>query len=375
VNFDSSGLRAIDPTTTPRGQYNANTDIIRAGQRGSVEPRLSYPFQVGRYLDFLPSVSYNETNYQFGLGDQPSAYRRYFRDTLSTRTQFSHIFGDTDDIEAVRYKHEVEPEVVYTNLPWYEQNNHPFFAASDQFYRRDQVLTNYDIPQFDYEDRLYDRQLATFILSNYLIRRTYNGESGNYSQLALFRLSQSFDFYEDSRPLKTFETREPWSDIDALLDLRLGWLDTNTVAKYYPYENVTSISSRIKAKNSRLDYIQMIYSQDFQILRAGILTAANAPNPQTQILNPTQNLDMQAGKKFKYFWLSGGITYDVVSRTWTQYQYAIDILPPGDCWSVSLGQVVPISNGGGEPTFQFAFNLNYGAGQKTISSNTMSQFK
>ncbi|MGE3973212.1 MAG: LPS-assembly protein LptD [Bdellovibrionales bacterium] len=387
-NFDKlnvnpvTGRRATPPTVNKNATnpqvFDPNTDLIRAGQRAEFEPRLSYPLHAGRYLDLLPSISYLESNYQFGITDQPSASRRYVRGTISGRTQFATILGDRENPKATRYKHEVQPELVYTNIPWLDQPPHPFFGENEPFFKREQALSNSDFPQFDDYDRLYDRHITTFNLTNIFTRRTGNEESSNYYRLANFTLSQPYDNYEASREHKEGEALEPYGPLYGILDLRLGYLESNSTARYYHYDNITAFSSRVRYNFGR-NFLQINTAHEFQIKKT--LYQPNATSypfryaTHSDVLNYSQNVTPAIGYKSKYFQVAGGLNFSTTSGRLTNFNYVIDIIPPGDCWGFTWFEDHPINDSGSETKYGFAFTINYGSGARTMNSSSFDRYR
>jgi len=376
MSTDASGNPIVVTDSSQPNVFDSSTDLIRTGQRFELEPKLSYPFHIGPNLDLLPSLSYREVNYQFGISDQPSAYRRFIRGSLSVRTKFARVFGDKKDPKATRYKHEIQPEVVYTNAPWVDQADHPFFGEAEPFFKRDQAINNADRPQFDDFDRLYDRHLTTLNIDQVLIRRTANDTDNSYSQLASFKLSQSYDNYEAHRPIYPGEAREPFTQLTSVLDFDFGSLDSNSISRYYHYDKIASVSSRVrfyipKSKN----YLQLLYSQDFQLTKKTTLVSDNHYNTRTNIDNYAQNITTSLGYMGKYIGLVGGTSYAILQKQWTQYNFTITIMPPGDCWGISYTYNQPLIEGGGEASYSINFFLNYGNGIKTVSADAINQFK
>ena len=363
----------IDPNPSNPESYNSKTDLLRTGQRFELEPKLSYPFNIGPYLDIIPSISFREANYEFSAGEQPSAFRRFFRGTISARTQFGRVFGDP---EGTRYKHEFQPEIVYTNIPWIDSAKHPFFGENDPFYKQDNPLGNSDIPQFDDFDRLYDRHLTTFNLTNYIIKKSPNSSGSTYSQLLTLRMSQSYDNYEADRAVRLGEAREPWSPLSATLDIRLPYLDSNTTASYYHYDKLTKISSRVRLNSKHGSYLQVSYSQDFQLKKTVTQDGLTGLyNTQTEIQNYNRSLNTLMGYRAKYLGVAGLATYNILTQKFTDYGYLVDLFPPGDCWQISFGQVIPVSESQGEVFYFFNVGFNYGSGMQSTSPTALSRFR
>ncbi|MCB0350852.1 MAG: LPS assembly protein LptD, partial [Bdellovibrionales bacterium] len=187
---DVKSTSPYEPTEERDGQFDyilgSRMDRIRTGHRYIFQPSLSYPFHIGRYLDVLPSVTYNEAQYRFNVDPPPSiknyernAARRYLQTDISFKTKYSAVFG-IEDGKSNRYKHEIEPEIIYSRIPYTDRPEHIFFGdfQNQPYYRHNEPVSNADFAgssglQFDYRDRLFNKNLATFVFSNYLIRKSY----------------------------------------------------------------------------------------------------------------------------------------------------------------------------------------------------------
>jgi LPS-assembly protein len=306
------------------GKFDSGTDLIRTGQRLDLIPKLAYPFHLGRYIDILPSIAYRETHYKFSVDENASAERRLVRFNTSARTKFSRVYGKKSE-KANRYKHEIQPELTYSNIPWLAAQSHPFFGPEnvEPFFRANQPVIDSDQIQFDYNDRLIKRNIITMALTNRLIRKSWSQSAPTYKQIALLKLAQSYDFYEVIR--QTDEAKQPWSDISLLLDVRLDRFETNSLIRYYPYQNVSSVSSRMKVMSKRGEYAQLNYTQDFTL-----------ENGRTVILSSrTEDVGLSLGLIYKYFDLSGGVTYSRIESKIKEYNYAAKIKPPGNCWHIA----------------------------------------
>lgn len=319
----------IPETNTSRlGIYNSETDLIRTGQRLDMTPRLSLPFALGPYMDVLPSVSYRESQYRFPLTGLDAAERRLVRSDVSLRTRFSKVLGDTEDPRSDRYRHEVVPEIKHTSIPWSARSKHPFFGISDEesYFTANTALTDQDEnKQFDYHDRLYEKNLFTFSLSNYLIRKKWNGTRSEYKQVALFRLQQSYDYNE---AIKHGHPRQPWSDIAALLDVRLDWFETNTLVRYYPYQNLTTTFSRVRLTHPRRHNLEMQYSQDYQFFKSDRVYATAR----------SEDLILSATAYLRSLDITGRSIYSWATHKFSDYGYVLSVRPPGDCWQIAFGQ-------------------------------------
>ena len=125
-----------DPDCYPihDGAFNSRTDLIRTGQRLNLNPTLMYPIRL-RNLEILPSVGYRETQYYFpasGPGESNLNIRRYLRTDVAAKTTFSRIYGDFSSLQSERIKHEVQPEIQATAIPWLHHPSHQFFGLNNE---------------------------------------------------------------------------------------------------------------------------------------------------------------------------------------------------------------------------------------------------
>ena len=356
------------------GQFDPGQDVIRAGQRLDVRPEISAPFHLGQYLDVLPSLAFRHTQYSFAAtGDQPgfdsTPARDYTQAQISTRTRISRIYDPPEDDRPIgstepparrnRYKHEIEPEVTFSTIPWSRQSTNPFFGSAnapppflnDQPISDDDFYTNRGV-QFDYFDRVINRNVLTFGLANKVIRKSWSADDAAYKQIVNLKLTQSYDLDEARR------NRYPLSDFATLLEVRMDNFETNTIVRYYPYNGYANTSSRVKVMDTRKgglkDFIQVSYSQAF-------LISDKIPNPDAY-LQRTENLGIQIGFDSKYVGLTSGIDY--LPAAWTpldlqvkDWVAAINLKPPGNCWGIQFlfQQVIGIGS-----TYKVDFDYKFG---------------
>ncbi len=327
-SFTYDDLDALGNPIDNDGQYNKATDLIRTGQRLDVEPGLEYPMTIGDAVKFVPTASYRETRYNFSIGEDPTTYRRYARTGFSLSADMSRIYPNI--------KHVITPEISYTSVPWIDQPPHPFFGTSsddlrfNQNFKKDQAINDTDLLQFDYQDRLYEKNLINFALTNKLIRKRvrYTGGPNDYKQIVTFRLSQAYDFYEAyTNPIKP----QPWSEITSLLDIRLNNFETNALTKFYPYQNTTTNSSRVKLFNDTGDYVQLTYAQDYVFETISSIT----------LKSRTEDLTVGAGLISKYFNVGGETTLNLLKSSFDTYNYFVKLKPPGNCWGITFQQGRP----------------------------------
>lgn len=346
----TTGTGGVPDPAPNDGQYNKNTDLIRTGQRLDIEPSLDYTFKLANAIDIAPSVSYRETRYNFSVGEDPSTYRRYARANLLTKTEFSRIYDNL--------KHVIIPEVTYTTIPWIQQPEHPFFGSGsyNPNFKRDQAINDSDDLQFDYKDRIYEKNLVGFAVTNKLVQKRvrYTGGPTDYKQIATLRLSQSYDFHESYRSDVT--RTQPWSEVTSLLDVRLDNFETNSLIKYYPYENVTTSSTRLKLFNEFGDYIQLTYAQDVVFQR----------RDGSSIIRTDRTDDILMGGGFisKYVNVGGETTLNLIQpKGFQSYNYFVKLKPPGNCWAITLIHERPKN---GDPIIRFAVSFLFDGKTETV---------
>lgn len=337
------------------GVFDPATDIFRTGQRLDIRPSISYPFQIARLFDILPAISFRETQYRFyptdsaeAAGFSPSAARRYAQADLAVRTEFSRVFGSQEP-QANRWKHTLEPELSYSHIPWLKRPDHPFFGSftGQQFSRQYEAITDLDLVnpnaklQFDYEDRTYERQVVNFAINNRLNRKVWRNGVPEYKTAVLFNLSQSYDFNEARS-----STPHPWSSIHSLLNMRFDHFETYTTAAYNPYAKVTNLSSRVKVLVNPKNYLQVAYTRNFTLTDEAVVDTE------------TRNVSFGAGINTKYLGAEGQI--DLAARTWQvqSWKYLVNIRPPGRCWSFIVGHT--LEAGTDDIRTDFSFNFEFG---------------
>lgn len=351
------------------GPYNANTDVLRTGQRLEMIPTLSRPISLGTSADLLPKISYRETRYSFPAGDQQNDVRRYARIELEGRTNFSRVYGDLYDVKGTRYRHEMRPEIRYTKIPWIDYQKHPFFGFNNtteaptfqNFTISDADLAGNSGLQFDFQDRIYDRNLVTYSFVNTVTEKKWSGDIPTYNQIALFKISQSYDAWIDST---NSPDKEPWSNINLKTDLRFDHFGTYSEVDYYPYQKVTNSSSIVRVHDDLGRFIQVGYLKQFIIV----------PGQPTDISTRVEETTFTSGFISRYMNLMGRLTYNGVSngdriKSWAGI---VQFKPPGDCWLISL---IHSHTVGGDTNTSAAFDFTFdGVPKPPMSPDTLSNF-
>lgn len=385
--YGNSSLVPIDHGANQQGQisrdgvFTSGQDLWRTGQRLDVMPTISYPFQLWKTFDILPSVTYRETQYQFDSPDyvrsqfDSTAARRYVETDVTARTEFSRVFTTSDDPKATKWKHSIEPEVTYSQIPWARTPNNPFFGdyAGFQYARQFDPITDTDIGnprtgvQFDYNDRTFEERAITYGLLNRFTRKVWNDGTPDYQTIGVFQLDESYDFKEAQRA-SPGNPSHPWSMINGILDLRFDHLKSYTTASFSPYPpHVWDLQSNIRAMYTPKNYVQISYSRNW------ILDNTYQP----VITNPeSRSYSLGAGTVSKYFDFDGHLDFtdlwnDPITglrKSGVQvlgWGYTMDIRPPGRCWVIRVDHSMVL---GGDATIHASLNFDFGGETKTEAS-------
>jgi LPS-assembly protein len=335
------------------GSYNPEKDLIRTGQRFDFKPTLYRPFKIG-YLDILPKLTYRATQYTFPVGEDRTNTRQYLRAQIAARTQFSRVYGDLSSPKSERMKHEIQPELTLTSIPWLYHPKHPFFGLSQEsdspFFGGENVSDSdlngpYNL-QFDYDDRVSDRKLVTFSLTNKFTDKRWIGESPTYRQFLTWRLAQSYDAYQAER---FSEQAQPWSNLLSELRVNLDQIEVYQRASYFPYQRASNTSTRVRLIDRKQDYVEL-----WQILSFNVTPGQSEVDRSTR----TETYTLTLKKGLRYLDFIGKATYDANPGEGKSYiaswGYGAQLKLPGDCWYINLNQYQVT---GGDPKFKFNFGF------------------
>ncbi len=373
------------------GSFEPDVDLIRTGQRIDFQPEVAVPFRWGEHIDFMPSLSLRHTQYSFNVTpSQNSAFdtapfRSYVRGTFAVRTQFSRIFdADLPEREPAnldpsgqsaglfssfqnpqeiarpdRLRHEIEPEVSISGIPWLHQSNSKFFGdnARVPVFLAQQPVSDSDFfsskgIQFDYNDRVTQRNVINFLINNRFVRKSWSGDTPVFRQIVSVKTGTSYDIDEGERSPAPGQRNFPWSDVYSIIDVRLDSFDTNTAFHYFPYHKVMNTTSRARVRDSLGNFLQTSYSQVFLITE----------NIDEAYPKRTENFGLAAGFDRRYLSFEGGIDYLPVSyapldfrvKSWST---KFKLMPPGDCWGIRASFRQEIGKG---VEWKFDFEYNFG---------------
>lgn len=343
------------------GEFNPDNDLIRTGQRLDFKPTLSYPINLNDTVDILPKIIYRETQYQFQLDDEYSKlYRRYLKTELGARTQLTKIYSLSDDLKGRKLRHEVIPQVTYTKTPWVDRPAHPFWGfdnenQTDIPFTSQNSISDGDLfspygLQFDYLDRSLDREIVTFSVLQRLTEKKWDGNTASYRQLASLSLSQSYDVYQSN--LNT-ANKQPWSKIDAYLNVNLDSFTTTTSFNHYPYQKVTDVASSFRFTNKYGNFYELGLNRLYAV----------TPGKDVDVSSRTEDYLFRTGLITKYFNLIGQFVYDgnwlrsSNNKRIKSWAYVSQFKPPGDCWLITLAQY-QINSGSQELRLSFEFTFD-----------------
>ncbi|MCB0348055.1 MAG: LPS-assembly protein LptD, partial [Bdellovibrionales bacterium] len=323
VNFARSNFAYDD--LNDDGEFTEGEDQIRTGQRLILKPELFYPFSVGSYLNILPSVSYQENIYKFTDATDISPYSRYLQARVSVRSTASRVY-DSGDPNDIAYKHEMIPFLTLVKTPFIERSDDSFIGPKDLIpYSSDQSVSDQDPLQFDFRDRLPQRDIVNFGLKHILSRRTYVDGVPQIKELAAWSLSQKYDFREaDSDD----SDREPWSNITSALELYMDKFEAFSTVYYYPYQNHINSTTRLRFYPDSRNYIQIAYHQAF-VIRKG---------ERVDSSTESQDILFSTVLRFTNANFAASSEYSNITHDFEKYTVGIQLKPPGDCWNFSVAQ-------------------------------------
>ncbi len=176
-----------------------------AGQRGhraSIDPELRFPFWLGPYLEFEPSIRY--THSAQWLEDNPEhddfQERNAYEAGGRLSTSIERVYGYNGQT-VKKLKHKISP--VFS----YRYRNH----LHEEEYS----------PWFEPIEHEEDANLVAFSLENYFDARLENGKGDiTYRQFGLLSFTQGYDFHEFRRELNPGIERQPWTPLQGLLIVR-----------------------------------------------------------------------------------------------------------------------------------------------------------
>lgn len=306
--------------------FNQGNDLLRTGQRFFYKASLlTQTYTPVDFINVSPEFSYNEAHYFFPEGTDRYNVRKYTQLDINSRSRLYRIYES--DNKDLRYKHELIPEVSYTYIPFVEQQAHPFFgniANGEYAFSSKNNLSDADLNtpyrvQYDYYDRIYDRNLVTLTFLNRVIRKKNSDSS--YKNILDFRLAQSYDLYQINN--KYSKNNQPLSDLSGTLNLYIDQFTLENQFSYYPYLSATNSTTSLSYLNDQQQYFKIGYNSN----------RAEGPRVDDVIL--------ALGFVTKYINVLSGFIVDTSENRDSnsrlkKFSLITQLKPPGECWGINF---------------------------------------
>jgi hypothetical protein len=247
-----------------------------------------------------------------------------------------------DPTQIYRGKHEIQPEITFTNVPWYYRPSHPFFGPEETpEYSYQQSLSDADLNnpggiQFDFFDRVYSPNFITFAF----IQKWITNWRNTYSERIYWRLYQSYDFYQAERG---GSNSRPLSDLGSELRILFNQVSFTQTLLYSPYTNVSNSSNRLRYTLKNQDYYEIGYS----------LSHRNAAGQAVDYENRSEEINFTVRQDLKWADLAGRLNFDQNPPpgrpALKSYAYGVQLRFPGDCLYLSLFEYQIT---GGDPVYK-----------------------
>jgi LPS-assembly protein len=206
------------------------------GHRFVLDPEVSYPLFLGRYLEFETSIAYTY-NAQW-VDDDPLGIDRQTRNAYHAQARLSTVLERTFDIQWREYtglKHKIRPTLTY------DFRSH---RDEDRFQ-----------PWFEPIDDVGDLNHVTLAIENILDSRRDDEEGKtHYAQWGTFTLRQPYSIDEARRDDEPERDREPFEPLEAELNVfPFPWLDVDAETHWDHYQSditYTDISAGFSMERS-----------------------------------------------------------------------------------------------------------------------------
>lgn len=227
------------------------------GERLMVKPTLAADFQLWNVISMTPEVAYRERFY-WGLSDDSDDDNEglpEFSTKIHTRLQKIYNGGFWG---ISKFKHTLEPEVVYRFIPEEDQAHLPSFDSNDRIEEENEIeyaLVQKLTARFDlldqapvYRDLLYLRLSQTYNLTSEATGKRYEEIRAEMILKPMEGLTLDTD--------TTFDVDQgEWSDIS--VDLDVGEKDGNQLSVDYRYDR--DADTKYGAINLSVDFLKPVY--------------------------------------------------------------------------------------------------------------------
>lgn len=249
------------------------------GHRSDIYPRAYLPLRWKNFLSVEPSAGWRQTAWVMDRREDDTLDRSTYRQIIDARldlsTELSKVMGSP--VAAVdRIRHSARPRVIYEYIPDQDQSDLPFFTALDRIDEKNLVtysLTNTLTARTTKTFRSTTKSRDSLVsedgagLTNPMQGGTPTPTSFNYHRFCRFYLEQSYDIAaaRDDQP-------EPFSDIYGELEFNFGrYVAVDSNASYNPYDNnISSHNIGAAIANHRGDrlWVEHSYQKDaFESIR------------------------------------------------------------------------------------------------------------
>jgi LPS-assembly protein len=350
--------------TSPSGSFDPSTDLIRAGHRLFIQPKVIGTFNINNKLIVLPKLSLNEGLYSFAPEQGTStpsdpnrpfselAHRSYIEGELEFKTQMSKVFNK-------RWKHILEPSMSYIHGDVISETDHLFFQGTRDlpYYRRFQPINDSDFfdynhgVQFDYYDRIEDTHVAKIALLQTFLRKETSSDVDYYTQPIFLELSQNYDFINAKRA-----NPDPWSTLNALIKIKTENIETFSQVSHFHKLKKTNFSTRNKYIYKDGHFISTSYKNNYIISR------------DNSIKFHQEFVGLGMGWKYRFLTLSGEVLYSTLDSQVQKWQSRLGYAPPGDCLEIFVNMFGSIDRRqANRPEIKFDFVWNFGQGNEKPS--------
>ncbi len=249
------------------------------GHRSDIYPRAYLPLRWKNFLSVEPSAGWRQTAWVMDRREDETLDRSTYRQIIDARldlsTELSKVMGSP--VAAVdRIRHSARPQVIYEYIPDQDQSDLPYFTALDRIGEKNLVtysLTNTLTARTTKTFRSTTKARDSLVseggsgLTNPMQGGTPMPTSFNYHRFCRFYLEQSYDIAaaRDDQP-------EPFSDIYGELEFNFGrYVAVDSNARYNPYDNNISshnIGAAIADHRGDRLWIEHSYQKDaFESIR------------------------------------------------------------------------------------------------------------
>lgn len=310
------------------------SDEANRGHGITLSPQLNFPFWLGPYVEFEPSLryTYNAQWIDDNQGEKSSRHQTLYEAGARLGTNAERFF-DTSWGNATRLRHKISPTVYYTYQKYDDDDTEaPWFSPIEQ--------DDYGAPwylTYTQDEENQDRNRVTFSLENFLDARMEDAKGNvNYNQWAIFRLNQGYEIQEADE-----DKNEPLTPLTAeLIVTPFPALDLRGSTGWDHYSNEftqTTLSGELSVQRygGRRDYYEINYQHYLY----------DEADNQTNI-NFRTNINLAYG-----FSIGGSLQRDleveknISSAGWVGYQ--------GQCWGLRMG----MGKESGDTTFIVAVRL------------------